>query len=218
LGLCPGTLKAHDERNYAGMSFYPENLSGTLIAREMEFCHVDVPDPAIELIERVGMSQVRIIFNLPIINISTDGFTLTAGGVDLTLTSVVAGTGDDDLIFGVSETVETFNDITVNYDHMSGDLRTVASATCRRYVETFTAIAPGEPPESSENLSAAITATVDFLPVIKSNTYHPEHISAEITAEIDFLEITKSEAYHTASLSAAITASISFWHIDDAPL
>ena len=209
------------ERNYAGMSFYPEIMSASIATKELEWCHIDVPDPIMTAIERIDAHRVWVGFNLPIINTATSvaGFALTSGAA-LTVQSVEPGGNGNDLIITTTEEVPEMSNIALNYDDWKGNLRSVATPHCRRYIDSFTATAYGGKPSHSASISAELSAEVDFVPLIFSEGYAPsEIITAELSAEVDFVPLTFSEGYQGAEyLTAEMSAEIEFWHIDNAPL
>lgn len=209
------------DRNYAGMSYYPENNVGIIGAnidyveisrisgynttdnntaeignKELAFCKASDPEPGVMMSYHTPDNSLILEFNTELLNVAGNeaAFTAFSGSTELTV-SAINSVNNHTIEIVISETIQATDNIDVSYDYQKGTIQGKSSETCIRYLRDFTETVFGEPYFTpNENNSAAIGSNIDF-------TY------------IETLEGIEKE-----NNTANINSTIEFWEADNAPL
>lgn len=176
-----------------------EYLQSTIYNIEMELCHFEVPNPAVVSATRSGSDTVILEFNQDILNYveSAEGFTLSSGGTDYVIDSVILGNSNKKIEISMTTDVDLTLDIDVSYNSSNAELRTYVTDYCQRFIDDFTITATGAPQDG----------------------YAAEYLEAEITSTATLTAITfTSTEQQKEYLEAEIITTITLWDVDDAPL
>ncbi len=192
-------------RNWAGMSLYPEvptievqlGLTYTpieyidtysptevptieTILEGLEYCHISIPIPALVEVRRISETESEIEINLPPINVagSESGWTMTetVSGNPLTISSM---TSAGNIITINHNSVDSSLDIDLAYDETLGRLRLYGSDTCRRLLNSFTALLEGEPPVGytpDEVPTIEVQLGVEYIEMERLYGHSPEEV------------------------------------------
>ena len=71
-----------------------------------------------------GIDDLNLVFDFPV-NITIAGWTLTASGGAVTVSSVVSGSGTTTIVFDLSRNITAGEDVTLNYDPTMQEYRNV---------------------------------------------------------------------------------------------
>jgi len=214
------------ERNYAGMSVWPETLAASVSAEiemipvtfldgfapdetllayvsvpEFELCAVDVPDPALVSATRFELNKIVLEFNQQVIDYagSESAFSVSfnSGAIVYGVLSVTAGETSNKIVLTIDTEVVVDANLDIAYNAFNASLRTYVTDYCRRLIASFSTVAEGQPPIG----------------------YAEETLTAAVSADIQLKYISKLSGFSDDHiLTASVSALIQFWHVDDAPI
>lgn len=217
-----GNMMAISKRNYTGMSNMPEKLHArvdaeislrplvystlnceeTLTANfNSQICLFPDVDAKPVGIDRISQTLFAIKFNTTLLNVNTDGLTVTdgAGTLTYTITNISFNTLNKTLEVIIDEDIPELEDIKINYIGGLDRMLVINNGACKFELPSFELLSEGQ------------------LPLVQDG-YSIEYLKAGFDATIDFLLLIFSDVAVQEILEADFDATIILWDVDDAPI